>query len=325
MSFERESARVLVTGATGFIGRHLCNRLLQLDYDIVPVSLGGGEVSGRKVFKLDLRDNHEVGAFLREIPCSVIFHLGAFIPDNPDECDAEECVQINGMGTYYLLKAAIDTGARKFIYASSDSVYSRKQVHLPVDESQVSPSDHYSASKFLGENFCEIARHGGKIQTISLRYSSVYGPGQSEQSVLPIFVHNVLKLQSPTVWGSGVRTQDFVYIKDVIEVTISAGFGDVTGVFNIGSGIETSMRDLAQAVIMASGNPDIKIRTFPVSREDRTRFCLDISLARYKLNYKPQFSLLRGLKDYFQEIQSPPDAFTPNYANRADRRHSCQL
>jgi len=135
------------------------------------------------------------------------------------------------------------------------------------------------------------------LETISLRLTSVYGFGQDTYCVLPIFGERAIGNEDIEVWGSGSRTQDFIYVGDVVSALIKAAFSEATGIFNVGSGEETSMISLAEAVKCVF-NPSVTIVTKPVEEEDTTRFFLDVSKAKREWGFIARFPLLSGLDQY---------------------------
>jgi nucleoside-diphosphate-sugar epimerase len=148
-----------------------------------------------------------------------------------------------------LLKFICEAGIKKFVYVSSSLVYGHPE-DLPVEERHIiSPANSYVLSKFIGESFCENVRIQQSKQVISLRISSPYGPYYTHRTVIPTFIEKAISSQDITVFGTGRRTQDFIYINDVIEGIIKFFFSSTSGIFNLGSGKETTMISLAQTIL----------------------------------------------------------------------------
>jgi len=301
--------KILVTGATGFIGKHLYRKLKELGYQVTGISFEGGKIDGDKINALDITKKEAVDKFLKNKKFDIIFHLAAFIPKNREEYDLEECLKVNGVGTFNLLLSAKERGVNKFIYSSSASIYNRKNTPWPAKEEYASPENIYGLSKLAGENLCEILRKNTKLKTVSLRYASVYGPGQEPYCVLPIFIERALKNRDIEVFGTGQRTQDFIYVKDVVTANIQAAISKTEGVFNVGSGKETSMLELAQEILKVFSKSKSKIKRKAVKKEDKTRFCLNIEKAKNELKFLAKYSLKEGLEDYKREIYE-------NWSNR---------
>ena len=294
--------KVLITGATGFIGKHLYCKLRDLKYDVVGISFEGGEINRDKIIYLDITKKEEVDKFIKNKKFNIIFHLAAFIPKTKENYNLEKCLKINGLGTYNLLLAAKNRRVDKFIYSSSASIYSRKNTRMPAKESCFAPENIYGLSKLVGENLCELFRRNFNLKTVSLRYASVYGQGQEPYCVLPLFIEKVLNNDDIEVFGSGKRTQDFIYVKDVINANIKAAFSKTEGVFNIGSGKEISILDLATIILKIYPESKSKIKSKPMVNEDKTRFFLDVKRAKKELNFHTKYSLEDGINDYKKAI-----------------------
>jgi len=294
--------KVLITGATGFIGRHLYRKLKELGYGVTGLSFEGGEIDGDKIIFLDITNKTAVDNFFKKGKFDFIFHLAAFIPKRMEDYNLEKCLRVNGLGTHNLLLTAKERGVDKFIYSSSASIYNRRNTLMPAKEDYAAPENIYGLSKLVGENLCELFRRSFNLKTVSLRYASVYGQGQEPYCVLPIFIEKVLNNDDIEVFGSGDRTQDFIYVKDVVNANIKAAFLKAEGIFNIGSGKETSTLDLAKTILKISPENKSKIKKKPTIKEDKTHFFLDVRKAKKELNFQAKYSLERGLQDYKKAI-----------------------
>lgn len=293
--------KILVTGSSGFIGNYLAPKLNQLGHEVIGTYYKNQiKLPGIECVYLDLNNWEQTRLLLEEKKINIVFHLAGYIPKNvniPEVEKTKKCVDINGLDTYYLLKCCHKMNIEKFIYSSTASVYDRYNISLPVKEEYASPKNIYGASKFLGENFCEIFRREKNMKTVSLRFSSVYGFGQESNSVLPVFIKKAIQNEDIEVWGRGIRTQDFIHVEDVVNALIKAAFSDVDGIFNIGSGKETSMYFLAE-LVKETFNPDGRIVLKSVESEDVSRFFLDVSKAKREMGYKVQYNLQSGLVQY---------------------------
>lgn len=286
---------ILVTGATGFIGRHIFNHLDNLGYVVVGISKNGGKVGKRKIRKLDLGDGKQICCLFKQLPIRAVIHAAALTLKGQDG-DHEKILRTNVLGTYLILEQCVLGSVKRFIYFSSASVYSRSGVLFRTPETAVAPAGFYGVTKLAGEDVL-LSFPKSKIQMLSLRLASVFGPGQRKDSVLPIFLGKALKNEALMIDGKGWRSQDFVYIKDVIQAIMLSLKTKTTGTFNIGSGRETSLFSLAKTIIKATGS-ESPIVLSNSAGADESRFSLNIDLARKKLGYNPKYSLLTGLKDY---------------------------
>lgn len=291
---------ILVTGATGFIGHHLFKHLGSLGYHVVGISKSGGKINGRNITKIDICNEHQVQLLFRRTPIEAVIHTAALISLKGD-VDAKKLLTTNVYGTYNLLGQSVKNGVKKFIYSSSASVYDRYSGISPASENLTQPIDFYGASKLSGEYFANVFSRF-KVQTLIYRYSSVYGPGQRSDSVLPMFLKKAMKNERLEIDGKGGRSQDFIYIKDVLQANLLGLNSETTGVFNIGFGEEISLLNLAKTIIDTVGSKS-KIVLRDLAYADESRFYLNIDKARKALGYNPKYSLSMGIRDYLLEVK----------------------
>jgi UDP-glucose 4-epimerase len=284
---------ILVTGATGFIGSHLCKELIQKGYTVFGLSHSGRiqnikSLLNQKEFHLqrgDIRDVNILSDIIKVNNVKVIFHLAAQLPQGEDLNNPFLCFDINVRGTLNLLNAALNN-VDKFIYASSMSVYSEPPNYLPVDEKHpVQPSTIYGVSKLEGELYCNV--YSKAMNIVVLRYGGAYGKGQSKHKVIPAFISQALNNRPITIYGDGTQTSDFVYVKDVVQGTLLALEKNKTGVYNLGSGEEMSVRYLAERIInFTDSKSEIVMADNDTDRP--FRFVLNITKSRKDLGYSPQ-------------------------------------
>ncbi|MFH0816614.1 MAG: NAD(P)-dependent oxidoreductase [Methanobacteriota archaeon] len=291
---QKEPETILVTGATGFIGRELMEVLKERGQKVVGISRGGGSVAGQKAHAVDISDIAALKKFLKGKTFSQIYHLAAYVPNGKSEEELERCARVNVIGTRNLLECARMCGAKRFVYTSSYSVCNGKS-RLGADESVMDPGNEYGVTKMVGELLCR--RNGDpKMKVIILRFSSVYGPGQEPHFVLPRFMAQLKKCEEVVIWGDGKDSFDFLYVKDAAEAVVLAGSSTYEGVVNIGSGKETSVKRLAEDLVKMF--PRAKIRFDRSKPSSGKRFCFDISRARKVLKFSPAYTLKAGLKEY---------------------------
>lgn len=285
--------KILLTGKDGFIGNYLFSRLKELGHKVVGISKDECDITKKEdVFKL-----FKKGKF------NVVFHLAAFIPERgEDKKDFNQMFLVNVLGTLNFLEASKRYKVKKFIYSSSASVYNREETPMLTKEEYASPKSVYGLTKLFGENLCGIFYKNYNLSTVSLRYSSVFGYGQRLNSVLPIFMHKAFQDKNIDIFGEGERSQDFIYVKDVVEANIKAGFSGAQGVFNIGSGKGTSMMELAKIILKVFHNSKSKIVKKQLKSYDKSHFFLNIKKAKKELGFKPKYSLEKALKEYKEMI-----------------------
>lgn len=258
--------KILVTGGAGFIASHVVDRYLAAGHEVCIIdnlSTGRQENVNPQacLYEVDIRDADQVqGVLAREKPEVVNHHaaqISVVVSLSQPRFDAET----NILGSLNLIQAALDHGVRKFIYASTGgAVYGDvPDGALPIPETYpVHPISPYGVSKHTVEHYLYLAWHNYGLRFTTLRYSNVYGPRQNaegEAGVVAIFTNRLLRGQTCTIFGTGQQTRDYVYVGDVVEANwcaLEAGDGEI---FNIATGVETSVLGVVEALEAAWGRP----------------------------------------------------------------------
>ncbi|MEM3629453.1 MAG: SDR family oxidoreductase [Candidatus Bathyarchaeia archaeon] len=303
--------KVLVTGGAGFIGSHLVERLLKEDCNVVVLD----DLSSGKTENLDLknrnllflkggiRDKELVKKALKDV--EVVFHLAALV-DVPFSVKNPLLVnQVNVCGSLNILEESIKNNVEKFIYASSCAVYGEPQ-YLPINEEHpTNPLSPYAVSKLTTEKYCQVFNKLYGLKTVSLRLFNVYGPrqeGDSYSSVISRFIRQLRSGKPPIIFGDGSQTRDFVYVLDVVDAFYKAmNAKECAGEINVGSGKETSIKELAKILINKFGFKNIKPVYAKPREGDIRRSWADIEKAKHKLGYKPNFTLHNGLGELLKQ------------------------
>jgi UDP-glucose 4-epimerase len=307
---ELKRKNVLVTGGAGFIGSHLADRLVT---EGCRVRVLDNLSTGRReninpdlvtFWEGDVRNEKDVEKALEGI--EIVFHQAAQINPAKAVDDPMFDFEVNARGTLNLLAYSIKAGVKKFIMASTN-VYGNAPLGVMPEElptlfttnSLLSP---YAASKVCAEAYLKVANDELGLPTVRLRYFNVYGPRQltkSESGVVAIFTLRALSGQPLRIFGDGTHTRDFVYVSDVVEANVLAARREEVdgGVFNIGTGIETSVRELAEMIREITGSR-VPIEYGPPRAADFRRARADSRLAREKLGFKAKVKLAEGLKRY---------------------------
>ncbi|HZS12126.1 MAG TPA: SDR family oxidoreductase [Nitrospirales bacterium] len=295
--------KILVTGGAGFIGSHLVDRLLEEGHEVVVVdNLSTGKRRNinkeAEFYKLDITSSRLDQVFRRERP-AMVMHLAAQIDvrrsvDNP-VLDA----QINILGTLNVLQAAVQHGTRKAIFASSGGAIYGEQESFPAPETHATtPLSPYGIGKLTGEHYLGYFQRISGIQCVSLRFANVYGPRQDphgEAGVVAIFTQKMLSGDQPIINGNGRQTRDFVFVEDVVEAILAAMGKDVTGVYNVGTGRETSVNDLFRMLVELTGC-GFKSQHGPAKKGEQARSVIDPTRIRQSLGWDPRVGLQEGLK-----------------------------
>jgi UDP-glucose 4-epimerase len=303
-----EPMRTLVTGAAGFIGSTLVDRLLADGHSVAGVddlssgrseNLGPAERSADFEFtKADIVDADLFG-LLAETRPEVVFHLAAQIDVRHSVADPQVDTTINVVGTVRLAEAARQTGVRKVVHTSSGgSIYGSPKTFPTSEDEPVDPKSPYAAGKYAGEVYLNMFRNLYGLQCSHIAPANVYGPRQDphgEAGVVAIFSRALLAGRPTKIFGDGTDTRDYVFVDDVVDAFVRAA-GDAGGGqrFNIGTGVETSVRQLHSVIAAAAGGRD-EPEFYPARLGDLKRSSLDISRARQVLGWTPKVELADGI------------------------------
>lgn len=294
----------LVTGAAGFLGSALANRLAREGHQVQALDdLSAGDrerLSPDVLFNRgDIVDRPKLWTLLQEVDC--VYHLAARVSVPESVLYPREYNAVNVGGTVSLMEAMRDVGVKRVVFTSSGAIYGDQQVQPLKEDLLPAPRSPYAASKLAAEAYVRTIGALWGIETVCLRVFNAYGPGQplppAHPPVIPHLLRQTARGGTLVIHGSGEQTRDFVYLDDVIEAMVAAATAPTVDrlLINIGSGVETSVRALAQAVIEAVG-----IEAQWIFKEDQdqgpSRMCADIALARTKLGYRPRVRLEEGLR-----------------------------
>lgn len=299
--------RFLVTGAAGFIGAHLCRRLVAEGHEVLGIDdLSEGrlenlaDVPEVRLVEADIREEEAVRKAARG--CSVILHHAALRSVQRSVEQPARYTDVNVRGTVNVLLAARDELA-PVVFASSSSVYGDQERYPSTEDMEPRPLSPYAASKLAGEGFCRAWWQSFRVATVCLRYFNAYGPGQDPHSqyaaVIPRFTMACLTGTTPVIFGDGEQARDFTYIDDVVEANLlAARFPEPARgrVLNVGGGQKpTSVNQILAIVARLTGSGPEPIHEPP--REGDIRLSeADISLARSLLGYDPSVGIEEGLR-----------------------------
>ena len=299
--------KFLVTGGAGFIGSNICKKLVSQGCFIRIIdNLLTGRRSNMQDFidkiefiEADMGDENIARSAMKDI--DVVLHLGA-LPSVPRSVEdpAEthrHCVD----ATFTLLLAARDAGIKRFVFASSSSVYGDTPTMPKVETMLPMPLSPYAAGKLVGEYYCSVFYKVFGLETISLRYFNVFGPHQDPTSqyaaAIPAFVIAILKDQPPTVFGDGLQSRDFTYIDNVVDANLLAARAEHTAgeVINIACGQSVTVNDTIEAINAAACKNIKPIYTDP-RPGDVKHSLADISAAEKLIGFKPVVPFKQGLQ-----------------------------
>lgn len=310
-------AKYLVTGGAGFIGSNIVYELLARGENVRVLdnfSTGKRENIFPILDKIDLiegdiRSYHIVRDAVEGM--DYVLHQAA-LPSVPRSIrDPITTNEVNVEGTLNMLDAAKNAKVKRFVYASSSSVYGDSPV-LPKQEEMLSnPLSPYAVSKLSGEHYCQVFTKVYGLETICLRYFNVFGPRQDPQSqyaaVIPKFVQMILSDKSPTVYGDGEQSRDFTFVANVVDANLKAAVADdeaVGRVFNIACGQRTTINQLVQSINDVL-DKNLAAVYHPERLGDVKHSLADITFAKKYLNYIPGVDFETGLRntiDWYQNL-----------------------
>jgi UDP-glucose 4-epimerase len=305
--------KILVTGGAGFIGSHIVDRFVQEGYEVAVVdnlSTGKRRHVNRaaKFYRTDIRSWWLERAFRRERPV-IVCHHAAQMDVRRSVRDPVFDAETNILGTLNVLRHAIKYGVRKVLFASSGGAVYGEPEKLPVSEDHlVRPASPYGISKAVGDEYLRYFRDADGLEFVSLRYANVYGPRQDpygEAGVVGIFTQKMLLGEQPIINGNGRQTRDFVYVDDVVEANVAAVNKAARGIYNVGTGKETSVNELF-SLLAGLINPAIREVHGPAKKGEQQRIALDASKFHRELDWEPKVSLKDGLArtvEYYRQME----------------------
>lgn len=291
----------LVTGGAGFIGSHLVRALVDAGR---PTHVVDNLAQGRaerldpasELHRMDVGEADDLARLVRTVRPTTIFHLAAQIDVRRSVAQPIEDGTVNIIGTIAVLEAALEVGARVVFASSGGAAYGeRPGLPIPTPESEPpEPLSPYGISKVSAEEYCRLYSRLHGLPTAVLRLSNVYGPGQDrlgEAGVVAIFCGCAAEGRPPTIFGDGLQTRDYVYVGDVVAAFLAAEGGPAGITLNIGTGVESSVRDLLAAMPVRQ-----RPRFAPERPGEVRRSTLDPSMARLILGWRPSTPLTEGLR-----------------------------
>ncbi|MHB8584805.1 MAG: NAD-dependent epimerase/dehydratase family protein [Thermoplasmatota archaeon] len=296
---------VLVTGGAGFLGGHLVEALHAHGATVTVLdSFTTGRDSTLAPFKRNIRiirgsTNDPMAVRQAMEGVDVVFHLAAVLGIRRTVEEPVRVLQENLLGSSTVLRAAAELGVSRVVTASSSGVYGHADPPFS-EEKAACPYSGYATAKLAEEKLLEAYIDEGAFTGSALRFFNLYGPRQENSQygfVTAIFTKRVLQGLRPVVFGDGQQTRDFTFVRDAVDAMLRAGDRpDVAGPINIGTGVETTIHDLACAIAKAAGRPDLEPEHAPTWPDDIRRRFADPKRARERLDWTPRHPLSEGLR-----------------------------
>lgn len=303
--------KILVTGGAGFIGSHVVDLFIQRGYEVVILDdLSTGRISNinplAKFYQMDIRSDHVLDVFQQERP-DYVSHHAAQMNVRVSVANPLFDAEVNILGTLKLLEWSRLFGVKHFIHISSSAVYG-EPIYLPVDELHpINPVCQYGVSKHTAEHYLYLYEKNYNIPYTVFRYPNVYGPRQDphgEAGVIAQFTNKMLSGEPITINGDGEQTRDFVYVRDIAFANLLAvEVPHKSGIYNLGSGIGTSVNKVFQFISIWSNYQHIPNYAAPILGETQ-RIYLDATKAENELKWYRTMKVESGLNrtlEYFKE------------------------
>jgi UDP-glucose 4-epimerase len=301
--------RTLVTGGAGFIGSNLVDALVDRGDEVLVLdSLSTGrrdQVHSAAAFREgSVADEPLLAEIFAAHRPEVVFHLAAQIDVRRSVEDPVADARVNVGGTIAVLAAAARHDARRFVFSSTGGAIYGDAGTVPTPElAPERPLSPYGQAKLAAEGYCGLFARLHGLSALPLRYANVYGPRQDplgEGGVVAIFCNRARAGRTATIYGDGTQTRDFVYVGDVVAANLLAADSALEEAVNVGTGVETSVNDLAAAL------PELAVEPGPRRAGEVQRSCLDAARAAAELGWRPRTNLADGLARTLASFESVP-------------------
>ena len=304
---------ILVTGGAGFIGSHLCRRLLSDGHAVTLIddfndyydpaikranvaAMGGAA----KVVEGDIRDRGEIQQLFAEGKFETVIHIAARAGVRPSVNDPQLYIDTNITGTHHLLEASRQNAVKRFVFASSSSVYGLSKT-VPFSEDLALPQtlSPYAATKLAGEHLCGNYSYLFGLRAVCLRFFTVYGPGQRPDLAIHKFTDAIHKGLAIPQYGDGTTRRDYTYIDDIVQGVMGAlkYEGPLFDIFNLGENQTITLAELIREIEKGLGKKAV-IERLPEQQGDMPLTSADITKARALLGYNPQTKIAEGIPKF---------------------------
>jgi len=307
---------ILITGGAGFIGSHLCEKLIDLNHKIICIDNFNNYYNPKikennlkniidnknfTLYRLDILNKEKINEIFSSQKINIIIHLAARAGVRPSLSNALLYEAVNVQGTINLLEACKDYGIKKFIFASSSSVYGdNKKVPFSEDDNVDNPVSPYAATKKSGELICYTYHHLYDISILCFRLFTVYGPRQRPEMAIHKFTRHILEEKPIEVFGDGTSSRDYTYIDDIISGIISS-LDKINGyeIINLGNSKPINLLKLID-LIEKEINCKAVIKYADTQPGDVFTTYADIRKAKKMLKYQPEISIEEGIENFIK-------------------------
>jgi UDP-glucose 4-epimerase len=306
--------RSLVTGGAGFVGSHLVDALVARGDEVLVLddlstgkreNLEGALAAGAILEVADIVDGRAVSSAVQEFKPEAVFHLAAQIDIRKSMADPSFDVRLNVLGTVNVLEAATRVGAGPFVFTSTGgAIYGEgeeREDELPfAEDAPCKPLSVYGQSKHAAEGYVDLYRRSRGLDGVTLRLGNVYGPRQdpaTEAGVVAIFCGLARDGGRPTIFGTGQQTRDYIHVADVVNALLATGEARGLGPYNVGTGAETTVLELAERIGRLSGRDNFNPEFAPAREGEVERTALSVELAARELGWRARRGIEEGLAE----------------------------
>ncbi|MEM6337832.1 MAG: NAD-dependent epimerase/dehydratase family protein [Bacteroidota bacterium] len=303
--------KLIVTGGAGFIGSHVCDALLAQGHTVHVIdNLNGGKrenlPDGVVFHNMDIRSD-EVAVLFEKEKYDAMYHLAAQMDVRKSVADPGFDADVNVLGFLNLMEAGRRTGLKKVVFSSTGGAIYGEPEYVPQDEDHPQqPLSPYGITKLVSEKYLFFYKDQFDIDYVALRYANVYGPRQNphgDAGVVAIFTQRMLRGQDAFINGDGQQTRDYVFVADVVRANMAALELDGSGIFNVGTGIETNVVELFRMIKEFTGS-DIEETHAPGKPGEQKRSVISYARTEKALGWTPQTPIRAGLKETVEWFKS---------------------
>lgn len=299
--------KILVTGGAGFIGSHLIDHLIFQGHEVVALDdfatgLALNLADHRGAIQLIEGSITDAAALEKALKgVTLVYHLAAIASVQASVENPLKTHEVGTTGTLLLLDRAVKAGVRRLVFAGSSSAYGRPTEEIQTESTPLEPLSPYAASKLAGEMYCKSFAHSYVLETVILRFFNVFGPRQRPDSpysgVIALFAKALQDGRSPTIFGDGLQTRDFVFVSDVVRCLYLAGHkSGISGdVFHVGTGQSTNLWQLVEVLNRVLGSAIVP-QTGPARSGDVRHSCANIEKTRRNLGWSPTVAFEDGIR-----------------------------
>ncbi len=302
--------KILVTGGAGFIGSNIVDAYIAAGHDVVVLdNLSTGRINNlnkqAEFVQLDIQD--DLSALFSKHKFDIVNHHAAQMDVRRSVEDPIFDAKTNVLGVINILQNCAKSGVNKVIFASSGGAIYGEQDYFPADEKhKTQPYSPYGITKLVGEKYLFFYHLTYNLNYVVLRYANVYGPRQNphgEAGVVAIFTKKLLDGEQPVINGDGKQTRDFVFVRDVVKANVLALDYNQSDIFNVGTGVETNVNQLYQAINSLTGK-NMPEKHAPAKEGEQMRSVVDHSKIQNVLGWTQGYNLEHGLKETVEYFRS---------------------